>query len=164
MKIFIISMRNHGGLYAWTTRGLYLSQFLIERSKKRFNYKKIDISMENFSEFLRMNTEKELIDIPLYDGQNEYNIIGTRKEEFQLNTAIEIIQDKITESQIVLNSMITPKELDKILDLVKLSNNDQLEINSFQLFYKLFIYTFRGKMEVIPFEQQLDLVTGQVEY
>jgi hypothetical protein len=157
-------MKNHGGLYAWTTRGLYLSQFLIERSKKRFNYKKIDISMENFSEFLRMNTEKELIDIPLYDGQNEYNIIGTRKEEFQLNTAIEIIQDKITESQIVLNSMITPKELDKILDLVKLSNNDQLEINSFQLFYKLFIYTFRGKMEVIPFEQQLDLVTGQVEY
>lgn len=120
--------------------------------------------MENFSEFLRMNSEKELIDIPLYDGQNEYNIIGTRKEEFQLNTAIEIIQDKITESQIVLNSMITPKELDKILDLVKLSNNDQLEINSFQLFYKLFIYTFRGKMEVIPFEQQLDLVTGQVEY
>jgi hypothetical protein len=157
-------MKHHGGLYAWTTRGLYLSQFLIERSKKRFNYKKIDISMENFSEFLRMNTEKELIDIPLYDGQNEYNIIGTRKEEFQLNTAIEIIQDKITESQIVLNSMITPKELDKILDLVKLSNNDQLEINSFQLFYKLFIYTFRGKMEVIPFEQQLDLVTGQVEY
>lgn len=157
-------MKNHGGLYAWTTRGLYLSQFLIERSKKRFNYKKMDISMENFSEFLRMNTEKELIDIPLYDGQNEYNIIGTRKEEFQLNTAIEIIQDKITESQIVLNSMITPKELDKILDLVKLSNNDQLEINSFQLFYKLFIYTFRGKMEVIPFEQQLDLVTGQVEY
>jgi hypothetical protein len=157
-------MKNHGGLYAWTTRGLYLSQFLIERSKKRFNYKKIDISMENFSEFLRMNTEKELIDIPLYDGQNEYNIIGTRKEEFQLNTAIEIIQDKIMESQIVLNSMITPKELDKILDLVKLSNNDQLEINSFQLFYKLFIYTFRGKMEVIPFEQQLDLVTGQVEY
>lgn len=157
-------MNNHGGLYAWTTRGLYLSQFLIERSKKRFNYKKIDISMKNFSEFLRMNTEKELIDIPLYDGQNEYNIIGTRKEEFQLNTAIEIIQDKITESQIVLNSMITPKELDKILDLVKLSNNDQLEINSFQLFYELFIYTFRGKMEVIPFEQQLDLVTGQVEY
>jgi hypothetical protein len=157
-------MNNHRGLYAWTTRGLYLSQFLIERSKKRFNYKKIDISMENFSEFLRMNTEKELIDIPLYDGQNEYNIIGTRKEEFQLNTAIEIIQDKITESQIILNSMITPKELDKILDLVKLSNNDQLEINSFQLFYKLFIYTFRGKMEVIPFEQQLDLVTGQVEY
>jgi len=157
-------MNNHGGLYAWTTRGLYLSQFLIERSKKRFNYKKIDIPMKNFSEFLRMNTEKELIDIPLYDGQNEYNIIGTRKEEFQLNTAIEIIQDKITESQIILNSMITPKELDKILDLVKLSNNDQLEINSFQLFYKLFIYTFRGKMEVIPFEQQLDLVTGQVEY
>lgn len=163
MKIYLIFMRNNGGLYAWTTKRLFLEQFLIARSKRQFKYKKVDFGFDGFSKFLGMNSDKELTTIYLYDGSTEYGLIGTNKEDRQLSTAVDMIQDRVTESTRILNSMISPEEMSKILELVTLSNNEQLTINSFKLFYQLFEYTFDPRADIVPFEQQLDLVMGQVE-
>ena len=155
IKIYIIYLKKSGSVYGWTKNRSLALQFIFTRDIKTFKMKKVKKTEEEFSQFLDFNRDKELTNIYLYDGNTDIDIVGTNKEERELEIAIDLITQKIEESVSKLNSFLTVDEINKIKQLTVLFNNNKLMINSFKLFYELFIYTFE-KMDVIPFEQQLN--------
>lgn len=155
IKIYMIYLKKTGSVYGWTKNRSLALQFIFTRDIKTFKMKKVKKTEEEFSQFLDFNRDKELTNIYLYDGNTDIDIVGTNKEERELEIAIDLITQKIEESVSKLNSFLTVDEINKIKQLTVLFNNNKLMINSFKLFYELFIYTFE-KMDFIPFEQQLN--------
>ena len=148
MKIYTIYISYDNSLYAYSAEKDTVDSFMIQRNQKLFTVKSIHLQNESLSIFMYQNRGKQLIHDVLYDGKNDISIICTVDESNKLSESCEYIQNTVNaiRSSKYIN-MLTDEMLDVILYLTDIINkrgkyNSSLKINTFNVFWNLFRYTF----------------------
>jgi hypothetical protein len=125
-----------------------------ERNINVFKCKTSKLKEDKLSELMDKYHEHMLIEIPLHDGKRYYTIMGTYKEEQELDIFVEKIYNTIEDVKQALSKVPFKKKYREVIDALSTVseevevnhethvNQQLLSINLFFIFYRLFGQTF----------------------
>lgn len=146
MKLYLLYMKNQ--LYGITDNKDYVTQFLSQRKSNIFTVVTEKMDKEECIKYIQDNSSLKLIEILLEDENSSYTIIGTVKEEDEINCTCEKFSDTCNSFKLhFLPNFPFKKKIKSFLEdlttISKMENNHPIiQINSVKLFYHLFKETF----------------------
>ena len=158
MKLYLLYLRNQ--LYGISNNKKYVNQFLSERNSNLFSIITKKMDDEDCVKYMSDNSSLKLIEILLEDKNGSYTIIGTIKEEDELNCTCEKFVDTCNNFKLYFLKNVPFKKkyeslLDNLTTISKVENyHSIIQIDSVKLFYYLFKETF---LET----NQFDLLKGE---
>lgn len=139
-------------LYAHTITKSFAKAFEDQRCMQNFYMKKVKINDDfEYKSFFRKNYEFKLTEIILEDSNGTYSIIGTCKEEDDLNVAVTELQDSIAYlRKYFLTDTIFKKKYAELIDEIALFEelddfHAKSVVDTFHLFYRMFQNTFKDQ-------------------
>lgn len=154
-KVDFFYLLSEQRLYAYTANKEYAKLFVEQRNMKLFKRVSKKIEKYEWMLFQSENHNMQLIPLPLYDGCNDIEIIGTAEEDDILSDASESIDSNLEYyrrmyvNQSIFNDKYL-KVIDDVTNVVMTNETESGDINltlmvdTFSLFYYLFKKTFTG--------------------
>lgn len=144
IKVYLLYLKDNMELYAITDKPEYYRKFIDQRNKKLFKVKKVEMDRDKYSSFIHKNNKYKMCESCLYDGEKDINIIDTIYEEDSLDFITDMIVKRLKRIRENLCEVLNDKYLKVIIDATTVitRNDDYIQINTFELFYYLFKYTF----------------------
>ena len=146
MKLYLLYLKNQ--LYGITNNKEYVTQFLSERNPNLFNVITEKMDDDECMKYISNNSSLKLIEILLEDKNGSYSLIGTIKEDEELNYTCEKFVDTCNNFKLhFLDNVPFKKKVKSLLDdlttISKVENyHSIIQIDSVKLFYYLFKETF----------------------
>jgi hypothetical protein len=160
MKLYLLYLKNQ--LYGVTNKKDYMIQFLSERNSNLFDVVTKKMDDDECMKYMSNNASLKLTEIILEDKNGSYAVIGTIKEEDELNYTCEKFVDTCNNFKLhFLHNVPFKKKFKSLLDdlttISKVENyHPIIQIDSVKLFYYLFKETF---LET----SQFNLLKGEFE-
>lgn len=138
-------------LYAYTDNKLFRDKFIEQRDPDSFIYRKCVLSSKDLASFEKFNKLNKMTEIILEDGSDTFSIIGTIQEENELSYICARIHSRITYIQQLLSERLNEYYVLLISRLMQTTktvwygndkNNIVLNLNTYNLFYKMYDFTF----------------------
>lgn len=150
MKVNIIILKENNSIYGFSTNDEYIESFITQRNEKLFIIKRTKMSKKEYEKFENLNYLLKLEEILLYDGNMDFYLIGTIKEEDELSYICDKIIIYLEKSKYYFSKILNDSSLKIIEEATTLINNDKnmnnkqtfAELNTFKIFYNLFKSTF----------------------
>ena len=144
IKVYMIYLKYNMELYAVTDEPKYYHEFITQRNSKLFKVKKVRMDEDEYKKFVHKNYKLKLCESLLYDGKRDASIVDTVYEEDSLNYITNTIENRINRIRGNLVGILNEKYLKVITDVTTLiiPEDEFIQINTFELFYYLFRYTF----------------------
>lgn len=149
MKVYMAYKDNE--LYAYSINKKTFSKFKSER--KNFTYKTIHIPDKEYDHFSFKYCTCELNDTVLYDGETDFMMVCTTKENILMDEFIDAISEDIREiiayfqyTKLKKKYSIVIDDLTNIVDLIPRDDYQQdavSNVNIFRVFYYLFKDTIK---------------------
>ncbi len=151
MKVYMFFLETTGELYAFTADKDFSDKFRTLR--KHLIYKKKKISQANFSLLAYLNRGCQIIEIPLFDGEQDLIVHGTMNEEDKLSQTCEEMYASLhsLQDEIVDSGWFTEDTSDILCEAASMISikpdtgntaRIEMEVNTFLLFMDLNKKTF----------------------